>query len=189
MRTKQLRTAPLPGPPPGPRGTEPGQRGQSSPDDDPRASPAWAAFWAAQARAQTRERRPLLPLHAGHLSLLLAAGALDGLVGEDGDRHLVRGMVRKAAATTTEEDGRGRTVHRTRERHQLVVKLLFPDGTLRVLSAEPPAPELPPIPEPETAPDDTRAVPAVPAAPAAAPGAPLSPLTGRRRRALDLDAD
>lgn len=154
-----------------------------------RTSPAWAAFWTAQAHAQTRERRPLLPLHAGHLSLLLAAGALDGLVGEDGDRHLVRGIVRKAAGTTTEEDGRGRTVHRTRERHQLVVKLLFPDGTLRVLSAEPPAPELPPIPEPETATDDTLPVPAVPAAPAAAPGAPLSPLTGRRRRALDLDAD
>lgn len=158
-------------------------------DDDLRASPGWGAFWAAQEAARGRDRRPLLPLHAGHLGLLLAAGELDGLMGEDGDRHLVHGIVRKAATTTTEEDDRGRTVHRTRERHQVVVKLLFPDGTLRVLSAEAPATALPTVPEPEATPEAAIPVPAVSAAPAAAPDAPRSPLTGRRRRALDLDDD
>lgn len=45
-------------------------------------------------QAETKGRPPT-PLHKGHISLLLAAGHLDGYVGEGPDIHLIRGTVTK----------------------------------------------------------------------------------------------
>jgi hypothetical protein len=148
------------------------------------ASPLWPAFWSQGDHRPAFDRRPPLPLHRGHLGLLLAAGELDGLVGQGPDRHLVRGIVRKTQITTAEHDDQRRTT-RGRESFVADVKLLFPDGTLRRLSQAAPTPAAAP---PEAAGDDGAAANAGdPPAPALAPRArrpegELSPLTGRLRR-------
>jgi hypothetical protein len=98
-----------------------------------RGSPVWSAFWQAQVAGRARRQaRPPLPLHKGHLGLLLAAGECDGVLGEGADRHLVRGIVRKRAIVLTNHDD-GQQTTRTRDAFHVVVKLLFPDGTLRVI--------------------------------------------------------
>jgi len=76
--------------------------------------------------------RPPLPLHTGHLGLLLASGCLDGPVGEGDDRHIVRGKVEKVANTMQEYDG-DVLVERTVERYKVSVKVLTPDGQIRNL--------------------------------------------------------
>jgi len=117
-------------------------------------SPAWRELWDSQPRLNGRPRgRPPLPLHRGHLGLLLAAGELDGLIGEGTERHLVRGLVRKDQLSWTEEEDT-RTVEHTKEVFRIRVKLLFPDGTLRTLedsgaAAGAATPELPPAPDQE----------------------------------------
>ncbi len=117
-------------------------------------SPAWRELWDSQPRLNGPPRgRPPLPLHRGHLGLLLAAGELDGLIGEGAERHLVRGLVRKDQISWTEEEDT-RTVEHTKEVFRIRVKLLFPDGTLRTLEDTGAAtgaatPELPPAPDQE----------------------------------------
>ncbi|MHC4505138.1 MAG: hypothetical protein ACYTFI_17670 [Planctomycetota bacterium] len=78
--------------------------------------------------------RPPVPLHAGHVALLLAAGELDGVVGKGRDRHVVRGYVRKATDTSQDEDEKGNTTIRETERFQVQIKTLSKDGEIRVLS-------------------------------------------------------
>ena len=76
--------------------------------------------------------RPPLPLHTGHLGLLLASGCLDGRVGEDQDRHIVRGKVEKI--TYTEQEYQGDVlVEREVERYKVSIKVLTQDGQIRNL--------------------------------------------------------
>ncbi len=49
--------------------------------------------------------RPPLPLHSGHLGLLLAAGKLDGIIGQGVDRHVVKGKVTKVVSKVEEYKG------------------------------------------------------------------------------------
>ncbi len=77
--------------------------------------------------------RPPVPLHAGHVALLLAAGELDGVVGKGRDRHVVRGYVKKTTDTTREEDARGNETVRETERFEVQIKTLSRDGEVRVL--------------------------------------------------------
>lgn len=90
------------------------------------SSPLWKLFRESAAPGLGR---PPVPLHAGHIALLLAAGHLDGTVGEGGDRHLVRGSVEKTVLPVEAEDDRGHELHV----HRPVVSLLLPGGTLKVL--------------------------------------------------------
>lgn len=76
--------------------------------------------------------RPPLPLHAGHLGLLLASGYLDGVVGEGEDRHVVRGKVEKLTQTFQEYEGDA-TVEREVERYQVSIKLLTQEGDIITL--------------------------------------------------------
>lgn len=100
-------------------------------------SPAWRDLWDSEPRLNGRLRgRPPLPLHRGHLGLLLAAGELDGLIGEGTERHLVRGLVRKDEVSWTEEED-DRIVEHTKEVFRIRVKLLFPNGALKVLEDSP----------------------------------------------------
>ena len=78
--------------------------------------------------------RPPVPLHAGHVALLLAAGELDGVVGKGRDRHIVRGYVKKTVDTTQEEDEKGNQTIRETERFEVQIKTLSRDGEVRVLS-------------------------------------------------------
>jgi predicted RNA methylase len=82
---------------------------------------------------------PPLPLHAGHVSLLLAGGLLDGLVRPPGEEpFVVRGTAVKeqyldASKCSTTEDDKGNTTEKTvfAERIILHVRTASADGTLR----------------------------------------------------------
>jgi hypothetical protein len=76
--------------------------------------------------------RPPLPLHAGHLGLLLASGCLDGVIGEGDDRHVVRGKVQKVSHI--EQDYEGEVlVQREVEQYRVSIKVLTADGQIRDL--------------------------------------------------------
>ncbi len=68
-------------------------------------SPLWRRFDAMTTSNELRVPRPPLPLHSGHLGLLLAAGKLDGMVGEGPDLHVVKGKVSKVVSKVEEYKG------------------------------------------------------------------------------------
>lgn len=68
-----------------------------------------------------------LPLHRGHLAMLLIAGRLTGTIGTGEARHLVKGRV--IPYTQVIEDAPTHRVSETRYRMEL--HTLHPDGTLR----------------------------------------------------------
>lgn len=97
------------------------------------ASKNWDQF--RQARTTTETRRPPLPLHAGHLSILLANGSIDGIIGSGEDRHLARGKTQKRVKTTqetsvSEETGSTTTVTTKRDKYTVALKVLRPDGRI-----------------------------------------------------------
>ena len=77
-------------------------------------------------------KRPPLPLHSGHLGLLLASGCLDGLVGEGDDIHVVRGKVVKTINTYEEMKG-DVLEERSIESYQVSIKILTKDGDIITL--------------------------------------------------------
>lgn len=89
-------------------------------------------------RQALKESRPPLPLHIGHLSLMLAAGKINGVMAPGTpQRHVVRGAVnkRQSVSQTTEETENGTTtVTRVRDSYAITVKLLHPDGLLETLT-------------------------------------------------------
>jgi tRNA1(Val) A37 N6-methylase TrmN6 len=79
---------------------------------------------------------PPLPLHLGHLSLLLAAGKINGILGDGPDRHVVRGSVIKTISTAesshaTENGTCNQTTHR--DNYTVTIKTLELDGTITTL--------------------------------------------------------
>src|SRR5271157_4423889 len=68
-------------------------------------SALWKRIAALTTRSELRIPRPPLPLHSGHLGLLLAAGKLDGIMGTGEDSHLVKGNVRKITTVVQEIKG------------------------------------------------------------------------------------
>jgi len=99
-----------------------------------RTSPLYRLF-AGSAETRTQERRPPLALHAGHLSLLIASGAVDGLTGTGEERHVLRGKTTKYQKSVTEENYNAETgsttkTTRTRDCYRVSVKLLRPTGQI-----------------------------------------------------------
>jgi len=76
--------------------------------------------------------RPPLPLHTGHLGLLLANGYLDGVVGEGQDRHIVRGKVEKITNRYDEYHG-DVLIEREVDSYRVSVKILRKDGNILTL--------------------------------------------------------
>lgn len=78
-----------------------------------------------------------LPLHLGHLSLMLAAGKINGLMKPGTpDRHIVRGTVSKyrTVSQQTEETDSGHcNITRTRDSYAVSVKILRPNGLIEQL--------------------------------------------------------
>lgn len=89
-------------------------------------------------RQALKETRPPLPLHVGHLSLMLAAGKINGMMlPGTSKRHIVRGTVNKkqSVAQSFEESEHGTTtITRVRDSYFITVKLLHPDGLLETLN-------------------------------------------------------
>jgi len=97
-----------------------------------KSSPLWGKLNQHGKNNKNGVGRPPLPLHTGHLGLLLASGCLDGMVGEGEDRHIVRGKVEKVAHAEQEYQG-DVLVEREIERYRVSIKVLNPDGEIRNL--------------------------------------------------------
>jgi hypothetical protein len=96
-------------------------------------SALWKRFAALTTRSQLRIPRPPLPLHSGHLGLLLAAGKLDGIVGTGTDAHLVKGNVRKITTVRQEIKGEALEEHEL-DRYIVSIKILDKHGGIRELT-------------------------------------------------------
>jgi tRNA1(Val) A37 N6-methylase TrmN6 len=96
-------------------------------------SALWKRFAALTTRSELRIPRPPLPLHSGHLGLLLAAGKLDGIMGTGEDSHLVKGSVRKI--TTVLQEIKGEVLEeRELDRYVVSIMILNRHGEIRELT-------------------------------------------------------
>ncbi len=96
-------------------------------------SPLWRRLDALTTSNELQMPRPPLPLHSGHLGLLLAAGKLDGMVGEGPDLHVVKGKVRKVVSKV--EEYRGEVLEqRELDRYVVSIKVLDSSGQIRELT-------------------------------------------------------
>jgi tRNA1(Val) A37 N6-methylase TrmN6 len=96
-------------------------------------SPLWRRFDAMTTRNELQVPRPPLPLHSGHLGLLLAAGKLDGVVGDGPDRHVVKGKVTKVVSKVEEYKG-DVLEQRELDRYVVSIKILNRNGEIRGLT-------------------------------------------------------
>jgi len=96
-------------------------------------SPLWKRFAVLTTQSEIRIPRPPLPLHSGHLGLLLAAGKLDGVVGTGEDTHLVKGNVRKITSVLQEFKGEV-LEERELDRYVVSIKVLNRHGEIRELT-------------------------------------------------------
>ncbi len=77
--------------------------------------------------------RPITPLHGGHVGLLCTAGLMNGVFGQDWDRHIARWGTRKyVSETRTHEEGY--TEIRKQERFANELALVYQDGRTLVLT-------------------------------------------------------
>jgi hypothetical protein len=88
-------------------------------------------------RALAEVTQPPTRLHVGHLGLLLAAGRLNGVVGEGKNRHIVAGRPVKHVVETTEvesdAEGNEQEVQKRLETFRVTIKILLPTGEMKKL--------------------------------------------------------
>jgi len=102
-------------------------------------SPLWGRVSDLTKPASTALKgQPPTRLHVGHLGLLLAAGRLNGVVGQGQDRHLVVGKPEKHIVESTEmevgDDGSTVKVEKRLETFRVTIKTLLPSGEVRRLT-------------------------------------------------------
>lgn len=95
-------------------------------------SPLWQKLSELSRFAETGNERPPLPLHQGHIALMLSNGNLDGIVGEGSDRHVVKGKVQKVVVRHQEQTESGYE-ERELDQYQVSVKVLTQAGEIRHL--------------------------------------------------------
>ena len=95
-------------------------------------SALWQKFNGYNEMDSNNIGRPPLPLHTGHLGLLLANGCLDGVIGEGEDKHIVRGKVEKVTHKY-EEYKENVQIEREVEKYKVSIKLLKKDGEVLTL--------------------------------------------------------
>ena len=95
-------------------------------------SPLWRSFREMTRIDEANNERPPLPLHQGHIALMLANGCLDGVVGEGSDRHVVKGKVQKIVVRH-QEQSQGKIEEREIDQYQVSIKVLTTDGEIRSL--------------------------------------------------------
>lgn len=92
-------------------------------------SPLWEKLRNNNSNSANHTGRPPLPLHTGHIGLLLASGCLDGVVGEGDGKHIVRGKVEKV--TYNEQEYHGDVlIDRETETYRVSIKVLKQDGEI-----------------------------------------------------------
>jgi len=94
--------------------------------------------------------RPLTPLHGGHVGLLCTSGLMNGVFGENEDRHIARWRTLKVTTAIEEPpDEDGAVVTRSIQRFANDLALVYEDGRVLTLQAEAPKdgePEHPALP-------------------------------------------
>jgi hypothetical protein len=80
--------------------------------------------------------RPLTPLHGGHVGLLCTAGMLNGIFGEDENRHIAHWRSVKFTDHWEEEEEDGTKILHDRERFSHELTLIFVNGRTQVLTHE-----------------------------------------------------
>jgi len=95
-------------------------------------SSLWKKIHELLIARQSILQRPILPLHTGHLGLLLANGCLDGVVGEGNDKHIVKGRVEKEIVRHTEYKGDSIEEKET-DTYKVTIKILKQDGEILTL--------------------------------------------------------
>lgn len=95
-------------------------------------SSLWEKFRELARIEERKMERPPLPLHTGHLGLLLANGCLDGIVGEGEDKHIVKGKVEKVVNKYVEYKG-DILEERELEQYKVSIKVLKQDGEIITL--------------------------------------------------------
>lgn len=105
--------------------------------------PGSAAYRQAS-RVLTREAiaisgRPLTPLHGGHVSLLATAGMLNGVFGQEQERHIAHWRSLKFIDHWEEQGPEGSLIKHDRERFSHELTLVYADGRTQVLGHEKPS--------------------------------------------------
>jgi hypothetical protein len=77
--------------------------------------------------------RPLTPLHAGHVGLLACSGLLNGIFGQNEDRHISFWQAVKLVDKTEEEDEQGVITVREKERFSNELTVVFSTGQVAIL--------------------------------------------------------
>lgn len=77
--------------------------------------------------------RPLTPLHGGHVSLLATAGMLNGVFGNEAERHIAHWRSLKFVDHWEEKAPDGALIKHDRERFSHELTLVYADGGTRIL--------------------------------------------------------
>jgi len=77
--------------------------------------------------------RPLTPLHAGHVGLLACSGLLNGIFGQNDDRHISFWQAVKVVDKTEEEDEQGVITVREKERFSNELTVVYSTGQIAIL--------------------------------------------------------
>jgi hypothetical protein len=85
--------------------------------------------------------RPITQLHGGHVALLAASGALNGVFGQGADRHMANWSPSKMFHHSVQLEEDGAVVHRTWSSYSPKLLLLYEDGRTKVLTHRKTKPE------------------------------------------------
>ncbi|WP_227745010.1 DUF6094 domain-containing protein [Lysinibacillus sp. OL1] len=77
--------------------------------------------------------KPILPLAQGQLALLLASGAINGVLGSGDNLHVVQGL-ENVSKIVTEEESEHSVTTKVRMKREISVKIITPAGTVKKLS-------------------------------------------------------
>jgi|SRR5579864_2442700 len=78
--------------------------------------------------------RPITQLHGGHVALLAASGALNGVFGQGGDRHMANWSPAKMFHHSVEHEPGGTVISRKWSSYSPKLLLLYENGTTKVLT-------------------------------------------------------
>ncbi len=76
--------------------------------------------------------KPILPLAQGQIALLLASGAINGVLGKGSNLHVVQGL-ENVSKIITEENTEHSTVTKVRMKREVSVKIITPAGLVKKL--------------------------------------------------------
>lgn len=98
-----------------------------------------SAAYKQTARLLLRQRtalrgRPITQLHGGHVALLAASGALNGVFGHGSDRHMTNWSPAKMFHHSVEKELSGTVINRKWSSYSPKLLLLYADGNTKVLT-------------------------------------------------------